>query len=419
MLCGLLAFPCRGGCEDVPRRAAAAPAPPITLAEAIRRALAYAPSVSVADAGDELSQGQLNEARAAYYPDISFAGEYNQAPGYDVRISNRGLTLAQVQATYTVYDGGRRDAQMRAARYAQEAARLGTVAARAQIVFDATVAYFDLLRADETVTEHERRLARLDTYVAIVEALQRSGRAIANDVLRVRTTRDQERVALAAARQTRAHCSIVLGSLMGLFGRTTLEITPVGGPPAMTSGGVGQSPTLRAAQRQVAAARQAVQAAQAEHYPNFKLALTSGFEGVDPPQTFNDRGGASYDGAVSLPIFDGGLITSHIQQAQAALHAALANQRLIEQQLQRDLEDAHANYRAAVKQLAIVAQSRETADDAFNLDWARFLGGGLVTLFEVLDAFDQGESLHLTGLDQEFAARQAVAQARLLIGTAQ
>jgi outer membrane protein len=407
VLYALLAFPAVASCQL------------ITLSQAVSRALAYAPAVSAADANSELNAGKLTEARSALYPNVVGAGEYNQAPGYDERISNRGLTLAQLQGIYTVYDGGRRDAQIRAARYAEQAARISIQAAQAQVVFDTTVAYFDLLRSDEVVIEHSKRFARLNTYVSIVEALQRSGRAIANDVLRVRTTRDQEQLALAAARQTRAQSSIVLGSLMGLYGRTDLKIAPVTGLPSMPSGDLLQSPVLRAAQRQVASAKIAVQAARAERAPTFKLALTTGFEGVDPPQTFNDHLGASYDGAVSLPIFDGGLITSHIQQAEAAMHAAEANQRQIELQLKRDLAGADTNYRSALKQLAVLAQSKQTADDAFALDWTRFLGGGNVTLFEVLDSFQQAENLHLTRLDQEFAARQAVAQARLLLGVAQ
>jgi outer membrane protein TolC len=388
----------------------------VTLAQAINRALAVAPALLSADADSELNAGKLNEARAALYPNLSSIGEYNQAPGYDQRISNRGLTVAQLTADYTVYDGGRRQAQVRAARYAAQAARFGIQAAQAQIVFDTTVAYFDLLRSDSVVIEHARRLERLNTYVAIVDALQRSGRAIPNDVLRVRTTRDQEQVALAAARDVRAHASITLGSLMNIFGRTDLRIAPIDVLPPMPSGDIAQSPVLRSAERQVAAAQAAVQAARAERYPTVRLALTSGFEGVDPPQTFNDHLGASYDGAITMPIFDGGLITSHIQQAQAAEHAAIASQRQIELQLKRDIAGAIASYRNAFKQLRILADSKATADDAFALDWSRFLGGGNVTLLEVLDAFQQAESLHLTRLDQEFAARQATAQAALLLG---
>ena len=48
---------------------------------------------------------------------------------------------------------------MRAARYAAQAARLGIQAAQAQIVFDTTVAYFDLLRSDEAVTGTRKEVA--------------------------------------------------------------------------------------------------------------------------------------------------------------------------------------------------------------------------------------------------------------------
>src|SRR5277367_5938751 len=175
-LCALLLCPKPAWCGGV-----------ITLAQAINRALAVAPSLLSADADSELNAGKLDEARAALYPNLSTIGEYNQALGYDQRISNRGLTLGQLTADYTVYDGGRRQAQVRAARYAAQAAQFGIQAAQAQIVFDATVAYFDLLHADAVVTEHAKRLKRLNTYAAIVDALERSGSAIANDVLRVRT----------------------------------------------------------------------------------------------------------------------------------------------------------------------------------------------------------------------------------------
>jgi outer membrane protein TolC len=407
-LCALLVFAPNARSDDA-----------ITLAQAIKRALAYAPSILTAAANDEFSNAQVTAARSALYPDLSAAGEYYQAPGYQKVITNGGLSLAQLQAGYTVYDGGRREAQVRAARYAMQAAQLGTQAAQAQIVYDTTVAYFDLLRNDEALSEHQKRLERLDTYVSIVEALRRTGRALATDVLRVSTTRDQERLSLAAARQMRAHSSIVLGALMGIFGRTDLKIAPVTGLPSMPAGDLRQSPTIRAAQRQIESAQAAVSAARAERYPTFKLALTSGFMGVYPPETFNRHFGASYDGAASMPIFDGGLIRSHIQQAQATMHGAIANQRLIDLQLRRDLSDAGSRYQDALGQLRILAQSKTTATDAFNLDWARFLGGGNVTLLEVLDAFQTAESIHLTKLDQQFAARQAVAQARLLFGIAQ
>src|SRR5579859_87039 len=162
----------------------------LTLKEAVNRALSYAPAAEIAAAQMDFSDAKVREARAPFFPTIAANGEYNQAPGYDRTITNRGLTLAQLGLDYTAFDGGRRAAQLSAARYTAEAAKLGVDATRASIVFATTVAYFDLLRAHATVAELERSLSRLTQYLAIVERLRSSGRAIANDVLKIRSARD-------------------------------------------------------------------------------------------------------------------------------------------------------------------------------------------------------------------------------------
>jgi outer membrane protein TolC len=118
----------------------------LTLEEATDRALRTAPAVESALAQGDLGEARVNEARAPLYPNLAANAEYNQAPGYDQVISNRGLTLAQLELGYTAYDGGRRSDQTRSERYQAEAAALGVNTARAQIVFDVSVAYFDLMR---------------------------------------------------------------------------------------------------------------------------------------------------------------------------------------------------------------------------------------------------------------------------------
>ena len=339
-----------------------------------------------------------------------------QAPGYDPVITNRGQTLAQLGLGYMAYDGGRRAALLRSARYAAQASALGLDAARNQIIFDTTVAYFDLLRARNAESELQANADRLAHYVKVVDALRRSGRAIDNDVLTLRSALDTAERALAAAHQAALRTSIVLGSMMGDFSDTTLQVTDVPPPQPPPVGDHSRNPAYRAAARQVQAAQLDVAAARAERSPTFKVALTSGWLGVDPPATFNHYFGASYDGTVSVPIFDGGLIRSHIDQALATERAARAQQRQIELQNQRDLADARARYDGAAAQFTLLLNAQQTADDAFALNWTRFLGGGNVTLLEVVTSYQQAEDLRLGRFDQEFAERQAAAQAQMLLG---
>ena len=390
----------------------------ITLEQAIGRALEVAPAIASADANGDLSRARVDEARAPLYPSLYGSADYTQSPGYDPVVTNRGQTLGQMVVEYTAFDGGRRNAQVRAARYAAEAATLGVAAVRAQIVFDTTVAYFDLLRARSQERELGTNLTRLDGYVRIVGALERSGRVIANDVLFIRSARDSARLALANANEAADHASIVLASLIGGTETGDLQAAPVSGLPELPRARLEQSPAYQAAQRQVRAAAMQVTAARDERFPTLKVGATAGWLGIDPPKTFGHHLGASYDTALTVPLFQGGLVRSHIDQALAQQHMAAAQERQIKIALTRDLADAEARYTNARKQLDLLAQSQSTADDSFALEWTRFLGGARVTMLEVVDAYQQAQKLRLAQIDQEFSARQAAAQAALVLGVA-
>jgi len=117
-----------------------------------------------------------------------------------------------------------------------------------------------------------------------------------------------------------------------------------------------------------------------------------------------------------LPVFDGGLIASHIDQAKAKEHSAIAQARQAEYLITRRIADASLRYDQAIRQLDILSRAQPTADDAFALVWTRFLGGGSATMLEVLDSYQQAELLRLQRPDQEFAAREAVAETNLLYG---
>ena len=400
-------------------RAAVAIAAPLTLADAVVRALRFAPSVSQAEAQSDYGDARAREQFAPLLPAVSAGLEYYQAPGYSEVITNRGLSAGLLALNYTAWDWGRRSARYRAARYAAQVAMLGVAAARAQIVYDTTAGYYELLRARAIERELQFSLARLDRYVVTVDQLRQRGRAIANDVLKIQSARDAAELGLASARANRRRASASLGSLIGEFDQPEIELADVSGVPPKPSGNLAESPALQAARRAISGAELQLKAAQAERLPTFQVALSSGFLGIDPSMTVTHNGGASYDGVISMPIFAGGLIGSHIDEAKAKQRSAAAQLRETEYLLSRRIADASLRYDEAREGLEILTRAQPTADDAFALTWTRFLGGGNATLLEVLDAYQQAEQLKLNRFDREFAAREAAAETGLLYGQSQ
>ncbi len=391
----------------------------ITLSDAIDRALHVAPSVDVAAAASDMTVAHVREQRAPLFPTVAAGGEYYQAPGYDEVVTNRGLSAGMLTLDYTAWDWGRRQARLRAAEYVNEASRLGVAAARAQIVFDTTIAYFDLLRARGTQHALQDSLERMTRYVTTIQALEKSGRMITNDVLKFRTARDSAELALDVAQSNSERAAATLGILIGEPNQQDLDIASIPGIPPKPTGDLAQSPVMQAAQRAIASADSQIVAAKAERLPTFQVAFTTGFVGIDPPKTISHNFGGSYDGVVSLPVFDGGLIASHIDQAKAKQHSATAQARETEYILKRRVADAALRYDEANRQLGILSRAQPTADDNFRLTWSRFLGGGSATILEVLDSYQQAEQLRLQHFDQEFNAREAVAETSLLFGRIQ
>ncbi|HEY2523607.1 MAG TPA: TolC family protein [Candidatus Binataceae bacterium] len=388
----------------------------LTLDQALQRALAFAPTITSASAQSDLSAAIAREARAPLYPTLSANSEYMQAPGYSIAVTNGGLSTALLSLNYTAFDFGRRLAAARAALYQSEADSFGVRAARTQIIFDTTVAYYDLVRAQEIEREYIADDERLKRYVTVIKALRKSGRALANDELKVQTASNSAALARASAHYNVERAAALLGVLIGRPEAPDVSAAEVNGVPAWPGKDLSRNPMLEAAQRSVASARSAVQAAERERYPTVKLALTAGWQGINPPHTFAHNGGASYDGLVSMPIFDGGVISAHVDEARAKVAAAQAQVRQVELDLRKQLADAEPRYRQALDQLAMLSDAEPTAQDNFALTWARFLGGGNVTLLEVLDAFAQLEQLRVARPDQAFAARQAAAQGALVLG---
>ncbi len=218
---------------------------------------------------------------------------------------------------------------------------------------------------------------------------------ITNDVLKFRTARDSTELALDAARSNSERASATLGIMIGEPNQPDLDIADIPGIPPRPTGDLAQSPVMQAAQRAIASANSQIVAAKAERLPTFQVAFTTGFVGIDPPKTISHNFGGSYDGVVSLPIFDGGLIASHIDQAQAKAHSATAQARQTEYILKRRVADASLRYDEANRQLDILVaraadRGRQLQADLVALPWRRIRddarGAGLLSVGRAIAA---------------------------------
>ena len=337
------------------------------------------------------------------------------------------LNLAFSQALYA---GGRISAQQRLAAVGRTVADRSLTSARAQLVLDATQAFYDAALTERLVAIAEASLEQAEAIVAQVELTYKAGRAPEFEWLRARVARDNQRPNVIRAKANRTFAYLRLKQLLEIPsaqavavdaelddakleppGRFASRLALVAAAPA------GQTALGRAPVEQAVSAVQAREAAlriaksQRLPYVSVNSALGevayAGLPGLDDWRT-NWTVGAS----VQIPLFTGGRLKADQISAGADLGEALARQKLAVEIAEAETEAALALLEAAVATWQASAGTVEQATRAFDIADLRYREG-ISTQLELLDA---RLVLQLAQVNRAQAARDVqVARARVAL----
>lgn len=166
---------------------------PLSLEDAVDRALAASPSLRAASAGIDAARGSERQAGLLPNPELSFEAE-------DFKGSGQYREFDSAQYAYSVSQeiqlGGKRSARRSIARAEREAAEFGSQATRLELIQAVTIAYFEAAAADRSL--------------ALAEELEGIAKRVLNNVNeRVKAAREPDiqlakaEVALATASSAR------------------------------------------------------------------------------------------------------------------------------------------------------------------------------------------------------------------------
>lgn len=244
---------------------------PLTLEQAVAKALAANPALRAAAFEVAIADGVRRQAGVLPNPELSFVREGAQ----------RGTRTQTVQLSQLIELGGKRSARMRLADRERNLATGNLNVARTGLRVDVTTAYFDALGAQERV-----RLAQTSLEVAGKAAVAAQKRVAAGRVSPVE--QDRAGVAQALARlelaQARSDLSIALHTLSAYWGETgpaalilavpELDLSP--GPPlAELEQRLDGSPQLRRARLQVERDEAQVGVDRSQRVPDLTLIVGS------------------------------------------------------------------------------------------------------------------------------------------------
>lgn len=411
---------------------------PLSLDEALRRAVGASENVVIAKSGEQRARGQLGQAKSVLMPQLAttvnwqkqlqnqFASIARSAGAVDsgagstpsfTRIFaseyNFNLGITGSQALYT---GGRAMAGIRAARAGRESAEIGITSAQAQSQLDVTQAYYDAVLADRLLAISDSSLVQAERTLRQVQISRSVGSTAEFELIRARVTRDNQRPGWLQSRTQRDVAYVHLRQLLNLpedfplaltdtIAETALPlVTAPTGPVttvnvtaaevlrldqavqdrvAQTLRAGDTSIALRAPVRQalkgVEVATQQLKATRAQLRPSIS-AITNYQQLAYPANVLPTALNGFYPNwtvgiGLSYPFFTGGRVRGEIMAAEAGVIEAQQRLKLVEEGAALDARTSSARLVEAEAVWQAAAGTADQAQRAYEIAEIRFREG--------------------------------------------
>lgn len=375
-------------------------AAPWTAAQAVDTALQNHPDAALARARVQAAEAMIEQARAAWMPQVSVSGRYTQTdspmqafgsilnqrafnPGLDFnhpgQIDNLNLTGT---VGYNLYAGGRATASRKAAEAGARAAAQDLRVAHQQLATEAIKALLNLRKAREAVGAIESGVHAYAAALANARLRFDAGQVLKADLLSLEVLHAQTREQLTHARHGAALAERAFLFVLGRAPTPGESVELAGADPVLdaltvpATTDVTARPELTGLQERVAAAEKMIDVARGSRRPN-----VNAFASYQHDRGWKlDRHGNSWLAglAVEVNLFDGGQTSGKIHQAEAELAQVKQMLRKAELGLALEADQARLAHTAALERLTVSAQTVAHAEESATLSRARFEQGALL-----------------------------------------
>jgi outer membrane protein TolC len=402
LIAALLAFAVRAAAaQDTTRQAPTPGVQRLSLGDAARLAAAQTAGVQSAEARVLQAQARVGEARSQLLPQLaltpnwtshtlnsaSFGFNFPAQPGQPPLLDPNGQIIGPVNlydfrgnASQTLFNPAAQ-AQVRAARANVTAAGADVATAASQAATIAAGVYVRVVRADAALS------ARIADSVLAADLLQiareqlEAGVGVALDVTRAQSQLASSRAQLIAARNDRDRSRLDLLRALNLPLDTRLELTDslstLDVPESVNEAAAVDTamrmrPEIRAADLQLAAAQQQIQAIRAGRLPNVGVFGNDGPTGLALNHLLNTY---TYGIQVNWSVFEGGRREAQTQEQEAIARDIDVRRRDLRQQVQVDVRGAILDIASARQAVDAAREQQRLAEQEVEQARERFRAG--------------------------------------------
>jgi outer membrane protein TolC len=421
----------------VPTGTVSTPPVPVSIAQAIKQALAHNLSVLQAEEAVNRAGGGRWIALSEMLPDVKASisetrRETNlEAFGFPLNRFSLGVSIPSVVGPFNVFDARVFVEQsvldvealhkIRAESHQLSAVRHAYRSARELVVLVAANLYLEGLAAGARATTARAQLETAQALQTQAEDLRRSGIVAGIDVVRaeVRVSTDRQRATAARADFEKAKLQLarVMGLPIGQAITLSDQIPPVPVPEMTVEQALERAykerPDYLAAKERFEAAESSRRAALSEHLPSVAVSADYGAIGLTAASALSTF---AVTGTVSIPIFDGGKTRGHVIQATVDRNNRRNELDDMKAQIYYEVRSAFLDLEATSEELQAATRGRDLSGQQLTQARDRF-AAGVANNIEVIQAQEAVALANEQYIDAVFGYNLAKAVLGRALGT--
>ena len=365
-------------------------AAPLQESQVVEQAIQASPVVAAAQAAVRQAQAHEKEMRSHLGFQLDLQALVSESSGQVAQpVSNQSFGSAEADVIAPIPNKGRADSEIDGAQGELRAAEAQLRAARLDVAYQASQAFYNLLRAQDAKSITQENLDQSQRQLSDVEKRVDSGDVPQADLLKAQVPVAQNQAALAQAVAALSAADQVLDDLLhnGLDETPSLEQPTANANPQLPQPGaavqfaLAHSPDIAIAQADLETAKAAVRFAK--HARDLDVSLQLSHARTADPTAYSFLTALTL--SFALPILDGGAAHDQVLQAEAvqqqteqALEAATRQVTLAVRQAILAVQADAANVQGTSKTEQIAKESLAKAKQSYQ--------AGLTTTRDVLDA---------------------------------
>ncbi|MEO1550789.1 MAG: TolC family outer membrane protein [Pseudomonadota bacterium] len=340
-----------------------------TLSDALVKAYQLSPVLEASRASLRSTDEGVAQARAARRPTVSGSASATLSDNDDF---NRDLTDSysiQLDASLTLLDGGQNRFAIESARNAVASARAGLRDAEQSVLLDAVSAYMDVRRDMQFVSLSQNNVMVLQEQVRAARDRFDVGEVTRTDVSLAEARLAEAQANLASSRGQLRTSEEVYRAVVGVAPRNLQPPPPLPTMPRSVSDAqaiaLREAPSLTSAQFNEIAANFDLKRSRAAQGFSATLNSSAGFS-VDQRFEGDTQTSTSIGVTGTLPIYQGGRLSSLVRQAQAVVALRKAEVQSAARSVRQNVATAWSNMDVSAATVAAAREEIRAAQVAFD-----------------------------------------------------